>query len=309
MPSEGAPLSPKEHLLSTDEIIRLASIFVERGGVRKIRLTGGEPTIRRDLAEVISRLAALTGVESIGMTSNGIALGRKLKELVDSGLTGLNISLDTLDEHKFELMTRRRGHSAVLSAIKQAADLLPPAADPSKPHLHSLKLNVVIISALNSDEVTQFVELTRELPISVRFIEYMPFDGNRWSTQKLVPSADLLARISANYPATELEAVQPGVSDTARIYRIKGYKGSFGFISSMTDHFCSGCSRLRIAADGRMKVGFCTREVPKVALGLTHNMFQVCLFGEGTLSLRDMLRQGATDGEIAQAIGIAVKVG
>ena len=115
MPSEGALLSPKEQLLSTDEILRLASIFVERGGVRKIRLTGGEPTVRRDLPEVISRLAALKGIESIGMTSNGIALGRKLKELVESGLTGLNISLDTLDEHKFELMTRRRGEHFVIA--------------------------------------------------------------------------------------------------------------------------------------------------------------------------------------------------
>lgn len=113
---------------------------------------------------------------------------------------------------------------------------------------------MVVINKLNSDEITQFVELSKDMPIDVRFIEYMPFDGNRWSDKKLVPSMELLSRIASSYPSTAVEAITPGISDTARIYRVQGYKGTFGFISSMTDHFCSGCSRLRIGADGSMKV-------------------------------------------------------
>jgi cyclic pyranopterin phosphate synthase len=278
MPENGAPLSPKEHLLTTDEIVRLAGLFV-KNGVRKIRLTGGEPTVRRDLPEIvgkshvatlsslgisadlsrftIERLSAL-GLESLGMTSNGLALARKLPGLVEAGLTSLNISLDTLDEHKFELMTRRRGHSAVLNAIKQAASLhassSPSSSSMPGRRLKNLKLNVVVINGLNDAEVPAFVELTQDLPISVRFIEYMPFSDNRWSTSKLVPSADLLAKISAQHPIGTVKAITPGISDTAREYTVQGYKGSFGFISSMTDHFCSGCSRLRIQADGGMKV-------------------------------------------------------
>lgn len=179
------------------------------------------------------------------------------------------------------------GHPAVIKAIHQAVDLLGPTSAGSRPALRSLKLNVVVINKLNSEEVVPFVELGKNLPIDVRFIEYMPFDGNRWSTDKLVPSATLLGKITAGYPSSIVQAITPGVSDTARTYRIAGYKGSFGFISSMTDHFCSGCSRLRLGADGSMKV---------------------CLFGEPKLSLRDMLRAGASDSDLSAAIGKAVKV-
>jgi cyclic pyranopterin phosphate synthase len=149
------------------------------------------------------------------------------------------------------------GHATVLKAIKQAADLLQPQAD--GPSLKSLKVNVVVINKLNDEEVPQFVELSKDLPIDVRFIEYMPFDGNKWSGKKLVPSMDLLSQIAASYPSTALQAISPGVSDTARTYRVKDYRGSFGFISSMTDHFCSGCNRLRLGADGSMKVCFRAR--------------------------------------------------
>lgn len=184
------------------------------------------------------------------------------------------------------------GHATVLKAIQQASSLLEPdplsafsseTATTTPRHLRSLKLNVVVINNLNSDEVLDFVELTKNTDISVRFIEYMPFDGNKWSTKKLVPSADLLDQISQHYTAAHtydgpaagpsspssswtngpglhlqnqprIVALRPGNSDTARIYTIEGYKGSFGFISSMTDNFCSGCSRLRLGTDGSMKV-------------------------------------------------------
>lgn len=298
MPEEGAPLSPKEHLLTTDEVVKLASIFVSNG-VRKIRLTGGEPTVRKDLPEIVGkasvparaqryscedvlicsvlvfseRLSAL-GLTSLGMTSNGIALSRKLPSLVKAGLSHLNVSLDTLDPFKFELMTRRRGHSTVLKVLEQASELTNAASFESS-RLKSLKLNVVIMNGVNDEEVPAFVELTKNLPISIRFIEYMPFDGeypesrkvaqlasndmlhfagNKWSTSKMVASSQLLSRIRSSSPPGSIEAITPEPSDTARIYRRAGHAGSFGFISSMTDHFCSGCSRLRLGADGSMKV-------------------------------------------------------
>lgn len=187
------------------------------------------------------------------MTSNGIALSRKLPGLLQAGLTSLNISLDTLDEHKFELMTRRRGHTTVLGAIHQASTLLSNETR----GLHSLKVNVVVIGNVNDAEVPAFVELTRHLPIAVRFIEYMPFSDNRWTDSKLVPSASLLDRIRASHPSSALQPIKPKLSDTTREYRIDGFKGTFGFISSMTDHFCAGCSRLRITATGGMKVSCC----------------------------------------------------
>lgn len=139
-----------------------------------------------------------------------------------------------------------------MKAIQHAASLLDPSS--SSGALRSLKLNVVVLSTSNADEVLPFLELTKDLPISIRFIEYMPFDGNKWSTQKLVPSSVLLGQILDHHGKEQVVPLKPGLSETSREYRIDGHRGSFGFISSMTDHFCSGCSRLRIGADGGMKV-------------------------------------------------------
>ncbi|BGP46974.1 hypothetical protein JCM10450v2_002826 [Rhodotorula kratochvilovae] len=259
MPEQGVPLLPKDHLLTTDEVDRIARVFVHHG-VTKIRLTGGEPTIRRDIIDVVERLGRLP-LTSLGMTSNGIALKRKLPALVAAGLTHLNLSLDTLDPLKYELMTRRRGFDAVMDALEVAKGL--------KSQGLRTKLNVVVIRGLNDMEVPQFVELTRDSDITVRFIEYMPFEDNRWSTAKLVPSSSLLATLQSLHASTGISKLADPLSDTTRAYRVPGWKGNFGFISSMTDHFCGGCSRLRVGADGGVKV---------------------CLFGPPVLSLRPLLR-------------------
>ncbi|KAF8330794.1 uncharacterized protein EI90DRAFT_3145710 [Cantharellus anzutake] len=277
MPENGVELSPKAHILADDEVIRLASLFVRRG-VTKIRLTGGEPTVRKNLVELVGRLNELRalGLRSIGITSNGIALHRKLSALVDNGLTHLNLSLDTLDPQKFQLITRRTGHDAVLKSLMTSLD---------SPGIEAVKLNVVVMRGINEDEVLDFVGLTKELNIAVRFIEFMPFSGNKWSHNKMVPSADLLRRISERWPETE--AVYPGEPNgTARMHRIPGYSGSFGFISSMSDHFCGTCNRLRITADG---------------------MIKVCLFDPKEVSLRDIMRSGGSDGDLETAIGLSVK--
>ncbi|KZW00578.1 molybdenum cofactor biosynthesis prote [Exidia glandulosa HHB12029] len=284
MPEEGVELSPRAHILSDDEIIRLATLFV-KNGVTKIRLTGGEPTVRSSLSSIIQRLGDLRplGLKTVAMTSNGISLHRRLPDLAANGLTHLNLRqaspqtfLDTLDPLKFELMTRRpaAGQAHVLSSLDTALGL---------PLLQGVKLNAVVIRGLNDDEVGAFVELTRTRAITVRFIEYMPFSGNKWNKNKMVPSAELLARIQTLYPTIEKNT--DGEHDTSRSWRVPGYKGAVGFISSMSDHFCGTCNRLRLTADGQIKV---------------------CLFDAKEVSLRDMLRSGASDEQLLEVIRVAL---
>ncbi|KAL7285568.1 hypothetical protein ACG7TL_000672 [Trametes sanguinea] len=275
MPSEGVELSPPEHILTDDEVIRLATLFVQ-SGVTKIRLTGGEPTVRKGIVDIVGRLNELRkyGLQSIGMTTNGIALHRKLPLLIENGLTHLNISLDTLDPFKFEIMTRRMGHDAVLRSLETALRYK---------ELRSVKLNVVVVQGMNDHEVLDFVEMTKERRLSVRFIEFMPFTGNKWDKHRMVPSADLLTRIRSRYPA--VCKAPDELNDTARSYIIPGHAGSFGFISSMSDHFCGSCNRLRLTADGQIKV---------------------CLFDAKEISLRDQMRAGADDSTLLATIGRAV---
>ncbi|OJA07634.1 hypothetical protein AZE42_01106 [Rhizopogon vesiculosus] len=263
MPSEGVELSPASHILTDDEVIRLATLFVS-SGVTKIRLTGGRLNELRPL-----------GLESIGMTTNGLALHRRLNSYVENGLTHLNLSLDTLDPFKFEIMTRRPGHDAVLRSLDAALN---------SPGLRSVKLNVVVIKGLNDSEVLDFVKLTADRNISVRFIEFMPFTGNKWDKAKMIPSSQLLDQISRKYP--NITRAPDELNDTARSWRIPGHVGSIGFISSMSDHFCSSCNRLRLTADGQIKV---------------------CLFDAKEVSLRDEMRRGVSDANLQDLIGQAVQ--
>jgi len=275
MPSEGVELSPQGNILTNEEIIRLATLFV-KSGVTKIRLTGGEPTIRKGILDIVAHLNGLRqyGLESIAMTSNGLALHRRLPQFIENGLTHLNLSLDTLDPFKFEIMTRRTGHDAVLRALDVAL---------ASPGLQSVKVNVVVVKGLNDSEILDFVEMAKNKPISVRFIEFMPFTGNKWDKAKMIPSSELLGRIKDHYP--EIARAADQLNDTARSWTIPGYRGSFGFISSMSDHFCATCNRLRITADGQIKV---------------------CLFDAKEVSLRDEMRRGASDAELLETISVAV---
>ncbi|KAF9270704.1 molybdenum cofactor biosynthesis prote [Marasmius fiardii PR-910] len=275
MPEEGVELTPSANLLTNEEILRLSELFV-KAGVKKIRLTGGEPTIRKGVLDIIAGLNKLRqfGLTSIAMTSNGIALHRRLPDFIDNGLTHLNLSLDTLDPFKFEFMTKRRGHEAVLKTLDLAL---------SSKKLQTVKMNVVVVKGLNDGEILDFIELTKGAPLSVRFIEFMPFTGNKWDKEKMVPSSILLDHIIAKHPT--VTRISDEMNDTARSWKVPGYSGSFGFISSMSDHFCSSCNRLRITADGQIKV---------------------CLFDDKEVSLRDALRNDATDASLMQIIGQAV---
>ncbi|XP_044467123.1 GTP 3',8-cyclase, mitochondrial-like isoform X2 [Mangifera indica] len=273
MPSEGVDLTPNPQLLSLNEILRLANLFVT-SGVNKIRLTGGEPTIRKDIEQICYQLSNLKGLKTLSMTTNGLTLARKLPKLQECGLTGLNISLDTLVPAKFEFLTRRKGHQRVLESIDTAIDI----------GYNPVKVNCVLMRGFNDDEICDFVELTRNKPINVRFIEFMPFDGNVWNVKKLVPYSEMLDTVVKKFPG--LKRLQDYPTETAKNFKIDGHCGTVSFITSMTEHFCAGCSRLRLLADGN---------------------FKVCLFGPSEVSLRDPLRQNATDDELREIIGAAVK--
>lgn len=271
MPEEGVPLQPDSHILSRDEIKQLASIFVSQG-VDKIRLTGGEPTVRRDIVEIVQDLKSL-GVKELGITSNGIALHRKLPLLVESGITALNLSLDTLQDGKFMTITRRNGLNQVLKSLERALELGI-----------KVKLNCVVIRGVNEDEILAFVKLAQWWPIEVRFIEYMPFDGNKWELNKVISYKEMKELILQKHPLMVHRDHKSG--ETAKVFKSPDWVGSVGFITSMTDDFCSDCNRLRLTSDGNLKV---------------------CLFGNEEVSLRDMIRSNVPKDEILEVIGEAVK--
>lgn len=262
MPEDGVSLSPPEHLLSTPEIVHLSRLFVKQG-VNKIRLTGGEPTVRKDIVELMKQIGEMRtlGLKELCLTTNGLNLSRKLDAMVEAGLTGVNLSLDTLDPHQFVLMTRRNGHAAVLRSVDRILEMNRLGAS------IKLKINCVVMRGINEREIIPFVELGREKDIEVRFIEYMPFDGNKWSKGKMVGYTEILSLIREKYP--QVYKVQDHVNDTSKTYHIPGFVGRLGFITSMTHNFCGTCNRLRITSDGNLKV---------------------CLFGNAEVSLRDMLR-------------------
>ncbi|KAF7253527.1 Molybdenum cofactor biosynthesis protein 1, partial [Varanus komodoensis] len=322
MPEEGVQLTPKSELLSTQEIITLARLFVKEG-VNKIRLTGGEPLIRPDVVDIIAQLSKLEGLQSIAVTTNGINLARLLPRLKEAGLNAINISLDTLVPAKFEFIVRRKDQHFATNAplrnwrqmnstsLSEAADLPlylktvePKELDTSskstrKAGFHKVmegiykalelgydpvKVNCVVMRGLNEDELIDFVALTEQQPLDVRFIEYMPFDGNKWNFKKMVSYKEMLDTIKQRWPELEKLPCEE-VSSTAKTYKVPHFQGKVSFITSMSEHFCGSCNRLRITADGNLKV---------------------CLFGNSEVSLRDHLRSNATEEELIQIIGVAV---
>ncbi|XP_046306694.1 molybdenum cofactor biosynthesis protein 1 isoform X2 [Marmota monax] len=259
-------------LLTTEEILTLARLFVKEG-VDKIRLTGGEPLIRPDVVDIVAQLHRLEGLKTIGVTTNGINLARLLPALQKAGLTAINISLDTLVPAKFEFVVRRKGFHKVMEGIHKAIEL----------GYSPVKVNCVVMRGLNEDELLDFVTLTKGLPLDIRFIEYMPFDGNKWNFKKMVSYKEMLDTIRQQWP--ELEKLPEEECSTAKAFRIPGFLGQVSFITSMSEHFCGTCNRLRITADGNLKV---------------------CLFGNSEVSLRDHLRAGASEEELLKIIGAAV---
>lgn len=268
MPAEGITLQPRAQILSLEELERLARLFV-RLGVSKIRLTGGEPMVRKGIEKLLHTLGHLEGVQELGITSNGVLLASRMQQVVDAGVTQLNLSLDTWRRDRFAEITRRDD----FDAVRRALDLALQAP------FRSLKLNCVMMAGVNDDELEDFVAFTEHHDIAVRFIEYMPFSGNGWDFSKLLSFRTMLERIRQRFPLEPLERAH--VSDTATNFRVPGFKGSVGFITSMTEHFCGACNRLRLTSDGNIKN---------------------CLFDNGELSLRDPMRAGASDLELENVI-------
>ncbi|XP_078592979.1 molybdenum cofactor biosynthesis protein 1-like [Branchiostoma floridae x Branchiostoma japonicum] len=274
MPEAGVDLTPKQKLLSTEEVVTLARLFVSQG-VNKIRLTGGEPLVRPDVVDIVSELNKLRslGLETIAMTTNALTLKRKLPQLHEAGLNLLNISLDTLVPAKFQFITRRKGWEKVMEGLEKALEL----------GYNPVKLNCVVMRGVNEEEICDFVAMTEKKALDVRFIEYMPFDGNKWNHNKMVTYQEMLDTIRQRWP--DLEKMSDGPNDTSKAYRVPGFRGQMGFVTSMSEHFCGSCNRLRITADGNLKV---------------------CLFGNSEVSLRDTLRADTSEEELLKIIGAAV---
>jgi molybdenum cofactor biosynthesis protein A len=239
MPAEGIQLSPRSHIMNYDEVFSIAKTFVDNG-VTKIRLTGGEPLVRKD-AEIILRKLAELPVE-LSITSNAVIIDRFIDVLKECNIKNINVSLDSLDAVKFKEITRRNNFEKVYNNIMLLID-----------EGFNVKLNAVLINGFNDNEIIDFIKLTKKLPISVRFIEFMPFDGNKWDKAKMVSYAQVMEYVNTNYDDGKVIRLQDAPNDTSKNYKIDGYRGSFAIISSVTNPFCDSCNRIRLTANGRLK--------------------------------------------------------
>lgn len=239
MPENGIPLRDKAHFMTTEEIITIAKTFVSLG-VKKIRLTGGEPLIRKDAHHIIRQLGELE-VE-LAITTNGVLIDQFIDTFKMAGIQSVNVSLDSLKEEKQNKISRRNYFYRVRNNI----DLL------IKEGFH-VKINAVVIKDLNTDELIDFVELSKSQAIHVRFIEFMPFDGNKWDWSKGYSYQEMMEVFKNHYGSSSIQKHSVKANDTAKCFSIKGYQGTFGIISSVTQPFCSGCNRIRLTADGKLK--------------------------------------------------------
>jgi len=239
MPEKGIVLSPKSHIMTYDEIYTIAKTFVDKG-VSKIRLTGGEPLIRKDISIILRKLASLP-VE-LSITTNAVLVDRFISTFKTYGIEKINVSLDSLDKEKFNLITRRNYFERVFENIQLLVK-----------NDFTVKVNTVLIKGFNDNEIVDFVALTKYLPISLRFIEFMPFDGNKWSLTKMVSYIEVMQYLNNFYSEECIERLQDAPNDTSKNYRIINFKGTFAIISSITNPFCDSCNRLRLTANGKLK--------------------------------------------------------
>ncbi|MDO9373986.1 MAG: GTP 3',8-cyclase MoaA [Bacteroidota bacterium] len=236
MPEEDYEFTPASKLMQHDEIMAIAKVFTAEG-VDKIRLTGGEPLVRKDAARIITSLAELP--VTLTLTTNGTRLHEFLPVLKAAKIRSLNISLDTLQADKFNLLTRRNQFQQVFDNIHLMIN-----------NGFHVKVNVVVMKGLNDVEINDFIEWTKDVPVHVRFIEFMPFSGNRWTSNKVFTWQQILEVVGGKYPITSLAGEK---NDTAKKYMVEGHAGTFAVISTMTSPFCAGCNRMRLTADGKMK--------------------------------------------------------
>ena len=236
MPEEEYEFTPVSRLMQADEIEAISKIFVAQG-VNKIRLTGGEPLVRKDAGKIILSLSKLP--VKLTLTTNGTRVHEFIALLKEANIQTLNISLDTLQSDRFMLLTRRDQFKLVYDNIQLLIR-----------NGFQVKVNVVVMKGMNDGEINDFIEWTKDTPIQIRFIEFMPFSGNRWTSNKVFTWQEILDLVQTKYPIVRLD---DEIHDTAKKYTVPGHAGSFAVISTMTSPFCSGCNRMRLTADGKMK--------------------------------------------------------
>ena len=234
----------REELMTREEIATITRLFVQRYGITKVRLTGGEPLVRPDAVGIVRDLSGL-GV-SLGLTTNALSLHKHLDALVEAGLRSINISLDTFDAERFKQIARRDGFGTVWANIRSAMS-----------RGLRVKVNMVVMRGVNDDEILRFMELTREHPVHVRFIEFMPFAGNHWGRDRVYTFAEMLGHIGSVH---SFEKLNDDPHSTAKAYRVPGWPGTFAVISTVTEPFCGDCDRLRLTAEGRMRNCLFARE-------------------------------------------------
>jgi cyclic pyranopterin phosphate synthase len=271
MPAEGLPWLERSEVLSFEEIERIVRVVSEMG-VRAVRLTGGEPLVRRDFPKLAAMLAPL--VDDLAVTTNGFLLERDAEALVRAGITRFNVSIDSLQRDRFFEMTRRDALPRVMAGLEALSRF---------PEAHPIKINAVGMRGFTEDEIVPFAEFARTHPYQVRFIEFMPLDADHtWDIDKVLTGEELRAAIHAVFP---LEAEPREPHATARVYRFADGAGEIGFINPVSDPFCGDCDRIRLTADGKLRT---------------------CLFSIGETDLRTPLRAGATDDDLEQVIRAAV---
>jgi GTP 3',8-cyclase len=273
MPAEGLPWLEREEILTFEEITRLVALFAAMG-VGDVRLTGGEPLVRRDFPVLAGMLAEVDGVHELSVTTNGFLLARDAARLVAAGIDRFNVSVDSLQRDRFYQLTRRDALDKVLHGLEVLA---------SFPEAHPIKINAVAMRGFTEQEVIPFAEFARRTPYQVRFIEFMPLDADHaWTRSQVLTGAEIREAIHAVYP---LEAEPREPSSTARVYHFADGEGRIGLINPVSEPFCADCNRVRLTADGRLRT---------------------CLFSLNETDLRTPLRTGASDADLEHIIRDAV---
>jgi GTP 3',8-cyclase len=275
MPAEGLPWLKKAEILSYEEIERIARVAVNIG-IEQIRLTGGEPLVRRDIPDLVRQLRKIEGLRSLSLTTNGILLKQLAGALAEAGLTRINVSLDSLIREKFAKLTRRDQLARVLEGLQELEKY---------PSIHPIKVNAVAIKDYSEEEVLEFVRLARRKAYAIRWIEFMPLDADQiWRKEDILTGAELKAIIENEYgPLVPIKTGDP--SETARRYTFIDGIGEVGFINPVSEPFCATCDRIRLTADGQLRT---------------------CLFATVETDLRAILRSNASDEDLAKAIRQAV---
>jgi GTP 3',8-cyclase len=275
MPAEGLEWLARDEILSFEEIARIVAVLA-RLGVDEVRLTGGEPLVRRDLPVLVEQIARIDGVHDLSLTTNGVLLDRLARPLVDAGLQRLNVSLDTLNHVRFAEITRRDALDAVLRGLEEAERY---------PQLRPIKVNCVAVKGFTETEVPALADLARRKPYVVRFIEFMPLDADEaWREDDVLTGAEIRTIIEEHYGP--LEEVPAKASSTAKRFRFADGAGEVGFVNPVSEPFCSSCDRIRLTADGQLRT---------------------CLFSRREWDLKTALRNGASDDELVELIRFAVR--